>query len=82
MVIPLYVPKHSHDRDSLADEALIGMAEVYLGQQSQIFESHGQKILKHIRVMEESNCSKWLPKVRNELNHKKEIFVMGQPSLK
>ena len=79
MVIPLYVPKHSHDRDSLADEALIGMAEVYLGQQSQIFESHGQKILKHIRVMEESNCSKWLPKAGMNLIIRKRSLLWGNP---
>ena len=61
------------DRDKVADLAITGLAKVFNGKRSPIFESHGEQIIKEITVKNNFNYEKWTPKINDEFKHEDEV---------
>ena len=61
------------DRDKVADLAITGLAKVFNGQKSPIFESHGEQLIKEITVKKKFDYEKWTPKINDEFKHEDEV---------
>ena len=61
------------EREKVADLAITGLANIFNGKKSPIFESHGEQIIKEITVKNSFNYEKWTPKVNDEFKHEDEV---------